>query len=204
LTFSGLDGYRLHVESNTLRPARILILFYSKDGHTKVMADLVQEGAASVPATDVRFKKVNEATADDLVWCDGVAVGSPTHMGTIAWEMKQWWDVTAAPLWPKTEGKIGCAFTSSGGHGGGGELTCLALQIVLMNYGLLVFGVPDYVAPGQTLHYGAICAGHPRDDGEREACRRLGRRLAEWVQTLICQRPEHDPRKAAYARFPAE
>ncbi len=83
----------------------------------------------------------------------------------------------------------------------GGELTCLALQIVLMNYGLLVFGVPDYVAPGQTLHYGAICAGRPRNDGEREACRRLGRRLAEWVQNFICRRAELDPCGAAYRKL---
>src|SRR5215472_3435201 len=117
-------------------------------------------------------------------------------------EMKRWWDETAQPLWPQTEGKIGCAFTSSGGLAGGGELTCLALQIVLMNYGLLVFGIPDYVAPGKTLHYGAVCEGHPRSDDEREACRRLGRRLAEWVQTLICGRTENDPRKATYPRFP--
>jgi len=183
------------------RPAHILVLYHSQDGHTKMMADLVAEGAAAVPATEVRLKSVVEATADDLVWCDGVAAGSPTHMGTIAWEMKRWWDVTVQPLWPNVEGKIGCAFTSSGGLAGGGELTCLALQIVLMNYGFLVFGIPDYVAPGQTLHYGAICAGRPRNDGDREACRRLGRRLSEWVQTLICHRPEHDPRKATYARF---
>jgi NAD(P)H dehydrogenase (quinone) len=189
------------MKSEDSRPARVLVLYYSKDGHTKMMADLVAEGAASVPATEIRLKSVAEATADDLVWCDGLAAGSPTHMGTIAWEMKRWWDVTAQPLWPKVEGKIGCAFSSSGGLAGGGELTCLALQIVLMNYGLLVFGVPDYTAPGQTLHYGAICAGRPRTDGEREACRRLGRRLSEWVQTLICHRPEHDPRQAAYARF---
>jgi len=192
------------VEIEVPRPARIMVLYYSRDGNTKIMAALVAEGAAGVPHTEVRLKSVAEATADDLTWCDGIAVGSPTHMGTIAWEMKQWWDVTAQPLWPKTEGKIGCAFTSSGGLAGGGELTCLALQIVLMNYGLLVFGIPDYVAPGQTLHYGAVCAGRPRNGGEREACRRLGRRLAEWVQTLICGHPEQDPRKAAYARFPAE
>jgi NAD(P)H dehydrogenase (quinone) len=190
------------METNPSRPARILVLYFSQGGHTKMMADLVAEGAAGVPDTEVHLKSVNEATADDLVWCDGVAVGSPTQMGTIAWEMKQWWDVTVQPLWPKTEGKMGCAFTSSGGQAGGDELTCLALQIVLMNYGLLVFGIPDYVAPGQTLHYGAICAGRPRNDGEREACRRLGRRLTEWVQTFICQRPEHDPWKATYARFP--
>ncbi|HXR47978.1 MAG TPA: flavodoxin domain-containing protein [Candidatus Limnocylindrales bacterium] len=192
------------METDTARPAQILVLYYSKDGHTKMMADLVVEGATGVSPAEVRLKSVKEASAADLTWCDGVAVGSPTNMGTIAWEMKQWWDVTAAPLWPKTEGKIGCAFTSSGGYGGGGELTCLALQIVLMNYGILVFGVPDYVAPGQTLHYGAVCAGSPRNEDEREACRRLGRRLAEWVQTLICHRPEHDPRKATYSRFPPE
>jgi NAD(P)H dehydrogenase (quinone) len=192
------------MENNLSQPAHILILYFSKDGHTKMMADLVAEGAGGVPPAEVRLKSVSEATAEDLVWCDGIAVGSPTHMGTIAWEMKRWWDVVAQPLWPKTEGKIGCAFTSSGGLAGGGELTCLALQIVLMNYGLLVFGIPDYVAPGQTLHYGAICAGKPRSDGEREACRRLGRRLSEWVQTLIFHRTEHDPRKAVYSRFPDE
>src|SRR5580693_9308995 len=195
-------GYHRAMEKDPSRPARILVLYFSKSGHTKMMADLVVEGARSVPDSEVRLKTVAEATAEDLVWCDGIAVGSPTHMGTIAWQMKKWWDTVAQPLWYSIEGKIGCAFSSSGGNGGGSELTCLALQIVLMNYGLLVFGIPDYVAPGQTLHYGAICAGKPRNDGEREACRRLGRRLCEWVQTLICHRPEYSPLKASYPRFP--
>jgi NAD(P)H dehydrogenase (quinone) len=189
------------MENAAARPAKILVLYYSEQGNTRAMAELVAAGAKNVPDTEVRLKTVAEATADDLRWCDGIAVGSPTHMGTIAWEMKKWWDTVAQPLWYEIEGKIGCAFSSSGGAGGGGELTCLALQIVLMNYGLLVFGVPDYVAPGQTLHYGAICAGKPRHEAESEACRRLGRRLAEWVQTLVCQCSEHDPRKAAYKRL---
>jgi NAD(P)H dehydrogenase (quinone) len=189
------------MEKGGARVGRILILYFSEGGHTKMMAELVREGATAIPHTEIRFKNVEEATAEDLVWCDGIAVGSPTHMGTIAWQMKRWWDVTAQPLWQKVDGKIGCAFTSSGGLAGGGELTCLALQIVLMNYGMLVFGVTDYVAPGQTLHYGAICAGRPRSEGEREACRRLGRRLAEWVQVFFCNCPEHSPHKATYARL---
>jgi NAD(P)H dehydrogenase (quinone) len=193
--------YYWRMENNASRVARILVMYHSEGGNTRMMAELVAEGAASVPDTDVRLKTVAETTAEDLVWCDGIAVGSPTHMGTIAWQMKRWWDEVAQPLWPQVEGKIGCAFSSTGGNAGGGELTCIALQIVLMNYGLLVFGVPDYVAPGQTLHYGAICAGRPRNDGEREACRRLGKRLSEWVQTFICNRPEHDPRKATYRKF---
>jgi NAD(P)H dehydrogenase (quinone) len=190
------------MEENPARQARILVLYFSAEGHTKLMADLVVEGAGSVPDTEVRLKSVDEATADDLLWCDGIAVGSPTYLGTIAWEMKRWWDVVALPLWATIDGKIGCAFSSEGGQAGGGELTCLALQIVLMNFGLLVFGIPDYTAPGQTMHYGAVCAGRPRNDGEREACRRLGRRLAEWTQTLICKRPEYDPLRVTYPRFP--
>jgi len=189
------------METTEARPARILVLYHTETGHTKMLAELVAEGATSVPVTEVRLKTVSEATADDLLWCDGIAAGTPTHMGTMAWEMKQWWDVVARPLWLKIDGKLGCAFTSSGGQAGGGELTCLALQIVLMNYGLLVFGVTDYVAPGQTLHYGAVCAGRPRNDGDREACRRLGRRLAEWVHVLICHRPQHHPLKASYPRM---
>ena len=186
------------------RQARILVLYHSQGGNTKQMAELVAAGTAGVSETDVRLKNTVEAKPEDVVWCDGIAAGAPTHLGGIAWEMKRWWEVVAQPLWPKIEGKIGCAFSSSGGAAGGGELTCLAMQIVLMNYGLLVFGVPDYVAPGQTLHYGAICAGRPRNDGEREACRRLGRRLAEWTQTLVCRRAEFDPRGASYRKFTGE
>lgn len=182
------------------RFGKILVLYYSEGGHTKTMAELVAEGARAVPQTEVRIRSVQEATADDVVWCDGIAVGSPTHMGSIAWQMKRFWDVTAQPLWPKIEGRIGCAFSSSGGLAGGGEVTCQALLTVLMNFGLLVFGVPDYVAPGQTLHYGAVLAGRPRSEGDQEACRRLGRRLAEWVQLYFCQRPEWSPQNAAYKR----
>ena len=190
------------MEPTPARPARVLVLYHSETGNTREMAVLVAEGAAAVPDTQVRLRSVAEAVADDLVWCDGIAVGSPTCMGTVSWQMKRWWDETAQPLWSKIDGKIGCAFSSSGGLAGGGELTCTALLIVLMNFGLLTFGLPDYVAPGQTLHYGAVCAGRPRNDGDREACRRLGRRLSEWVQVLVCQRPEHSPANASYPRFP--
>ena len=165
------------------------------------MAEFVAEGIGSVPMTEVRLLSISEATTADLEWCHGVAVGSPTNMGTISWEMKRWWDVTAQPVWPGVEGKIGCAFSSSGGLAGGGELTCLALLIVLMNFGFLVFGVTDYVASGRTLHYGAVCAGKPRDEADEEACRRLGVRLAEWTHVYACGRPELAPQNASYKRF---
>jgi len=178
------------------RKGRVLVLYVSASGNTAAMAKLVGEGAGAVPHTEVRVLSINEATAEDLVWCDGIAVGSPTNLGTIAWEMKRWWDVTAVPLWPKIDGKLGCAFTACGGHHGGGELTCLTILTVLMNFGFLVFGVTDYVAPGETLHYGAVCPGAPNAESEQESCRLLGRRLAEWVQVLVCNRPSLAPPSA--------
>jgi NAD(P)H dehydrogenase (quinone) len=182
------------------RLARVLVVYHSEGGNTQLMAELVAEGARAVADTEVRLLSVTEATADDLVWCDGVALGSPTCLGTVSWQMKRFMDGLVGSCWPEIEGKIGAAFSSEGGLQGGGELTCLTLLTILMNYGLLTFGIPDYVAPGRTLHYGAVCAGRPRDAADREACLRLGRRLAEWVQTLILGRPEHSPRLAAYDR----
>ena len=185
---------------DSTRPARILVLYHTEDGHTKLMADLVVEGAGSVADTEVRLRSIDEATDDDLVWCDGMAVGAPTYLGTVSWQMKRFWDEKVDALWPRIEGKLGCAFSSSGGLAGGGEIACLTILTMLMNYGMFTFGIPDYVGPGRTLHYGAVCAGRPRDEADREACRRLGRRLTEWVQTLILNRPEHSPGAATYDR----
>ena len=53
--------------------------------------------------------------------------------------------------------------------------------MMLINYGFLVFGVTDYVGKKFTLHYGAVVAGEPRSEEEKEACVRLGERLAQWV-----------------------
>jgi NAD(P)H dehydrogenase (quinone) len=172
----------------------ILVIYDSVSGNTKKMAGFVAEGALDIPEIEVRLKSVAETAADDILWCDGIAVGSPTHMGILSWRMKKFWDDQGDALWGKIDGRIGCAFSSSGGWGGGNELACQSILTVLVNFGFLVFGVPDYVAERYTLHYGAVVAGEPREERERAACRRLGRRLAEWVSVLKDGRRELHPR----------
>ncbi len=182
------------------RPARILVVYHSETGTTRQMAELVAEGARAVADSEVRLLSIAEATPDDMLWADGVAAGSPTYIGSVSWQLKKFFDELVPDCWPEMEGKIGCAFATEGGLQGGGELTCQTILTMLMNYGMLTFGVPDSVGAGRTLHYGAVCAGRPRDDADREACRRLGRRLAEWVNALLLGRPEHSPRNAPYDR----
>ena len=158
----------------------VLVLYDSHKGHTAQMAFHVAEGARSVDGTEVRLKKIDEADGDDLRWCDGLIVGSPTNMGLMSHRLKRFFD--ECRVWGELDGKLGAAFSSSGGFGGGSELTCLSLLILLMNFGLLVFGVTDYVAPGHTLHYGAIAVGAPDSPNDRAACRLLGTRMAEYVR----------------------
>jgi NAD(P)H dehydrogenase (quinone) len=170
--------------------AKILVLYDTATGHTAAMARLVAEGAQAAAGTEVRLLPVDQARHQDVIWCQGLAVGSPTNMGVLSWKMKKFWDQEMWDYWGKIDGRIGCAFSSSGGWGGGGELTCQSLLTVLINFGFLVFGAPDYVAEQFTLHYGAVVAGEPRLERERAACRKLGERLAQWVTLMLDKNQE--------------
>jgi NAD(P)H dehydrogenase (quinone) len=179
---------------------KVLVLYYSERGHTQEMADLVAVGAAMVEGIEVRLKSIDEATLDDLLWCDGLALGAPTHLGSVPWKMKKWWDDLVDSAWQKMDGKFGCAFSSAGGLGGGPELACMGLLTILMNYGFIVFGVTDYVATLRTLHYGAALPGRPKTDSEKDICRRLGQRLAEWVAYYVDGQTNAHPSQATYNR----
>jgi NAD(P)H dehydrogenase (quinone) len=185
------NGDHFHV--NNLHVNRILILFDSKSGNVAKMAEYVAEGARRIGNTEVRLLSVAEAKASDVLWCDGLAVGSPTNMGVLSWRMKQFWDEEMREHWMNIDGKIACAFSSAGGWGGGMELACQSILTVLMNFGFLVFGVTDYVARGMTLHYGAVCAKEPRTEETQNACRLLGQRLAEWTAAFVHARKDEHP-----------
>lgn len=164
---------------------KVLVLFDSLSGNTQKMADFVAEGAKLIPGIEVKTLMIDQAKPADVEWCDGIAVGSPTNMGLLSWKMKKFWDETMVGDWMKIDGKIGCAFSSVGGIAGGAEMTCQSILTLLMNFGFLTFGVPDYVSKFMTLHYGAVSVREPRDEETREACRKLGKRLAEWVSVMV-------------------
>lgn len=187
---------------------KILVLYDSQTGNVEQMAQHVAEGAREIQGVEVRLRKINgagelKATPEDVLWADGLAVGTPTNMGVISWRMKKFWDDEMGPHWMKIDGKIGCAFSSAGGWGGGMELACQSVLTVLLNFGLLVFGVTDYVSRDMTLHYGAVSAKAPNDEQVRAACRCLGKRLAEWTAAYIHgSQQEHPGLKVAQRRPP--
>jgi NAD(P)H dehydrogenase (quinone) len=143
---------------------KVLVLYDSASGNTAKMAALVAQGAGSIPGIEVSLRKVEEATADDVLWCDGLALGSPTNRGLLSWKMKRFWDEAMAPHRIKVDGKIACAFSSSGGWGGGTELACQSLLTVLLNFGFLVFGGTDYASKLTTARYGAVTAHELKEE----------------------------------------
>jgi NAD(P)H dehydrogenase (quinone) len=180
---------------------KILVLYDSKSGNVAQMAEFVAEGARAVPDSDVRVRHIDEAGAEDVAWCDGLAVGSPTNMGLLSWKMKRFWDDTMNASWMEVDGKIACAFSSAGGWGGGMELACQSILTVLINFGFLVFGVTDYAGRKTTLHYGAVGAKAPREPHIQESCRILGRRLAEWTAVYVHGRKDQHPAAKSIPRL---
>uniref|UniRef100_A0A7C3RXR9 Flavodoxin family protein n=1 Tax=Dictyoglomus thermophilum TaxID=14 RepID=A0A7C3RXR9_DICTH len=164
---------------------KVLIIYDSVSGNTKKMAEEVEKGVKEVEGVEVTLKHVDEAKPEDLLNYDGIIVGSPAYCGTLTWKLKKFFDESVSVAWGKVKGKIGAAFSSSGGLGGGNEATLYSILTILMNYGYLVFGLPDYSAPGVTAHYGAVSVGYPKE-AEQKACRLLGKQMAEYVKMISC------------------
>jgi len=68
---------------------KILVLYDSHGGYTLKMAELVAQGAAEIPDCDIRMRAVEDASGEDILWCDGIAVGTPTHCGLTSTSMKK-------------------------------------------------------------------------------------------------------------------
>ena len=162
---------------------KITVIYDSQGGNTEKMAEAVAGGVSSVEKISCTVKKVEDAVPQDLLSSEGIIVGTPTHCGLMSWKLKKFFDENTGEAWGKTKGKIAAAFSTAGGLGGGNEMAILSVLNVLMNYGFLVFGLPEYASENVTAHYGAAAVGEP-DDMELKACRMLGVQTAEYVKQM--------------------
>ena len=96
---------------------RALVCYYSKTGNTEKMAMALAEGAKSVQGTEVVIKKALDATLEDLLGCDAIALGSADYFSYIAGALKDFFDRTFYPSQGKVAGKPYAAF-ATGGRGG--------------------------------------------------------------------------------------
>jgi len=99
--------------------AKILIVYHSQTGKTQKMAQAVYEGAKSIEGVDVVLKKAADATLDDLLTADGLAVGTPENFGYMSGMLKDFFDRTYVGAQEKVFRKPFVVFISAGNDGTG-------------------------------------------------------------------------------------
>ncbi|MFH1652973.1 MAG: NAD(P)H-dependent oxidoreductase [Pseudomonadota bacterium] len=157
---------------------QILILYYSRSGHTKELAEFIAEGVNGVEGIDCITRSTAEVTKDDFVKSDGIIAGSPVYFGSMAAELKLIFDKYVG-VRKEMEGKVGAAFTTAGDATGGKETTILSIIQAMLIYGMVIVGDPI----SATGHYGVACVGKP--EGKTiENARLMGKRVADLVKKL--------------------
>ena len=154
---------------------KIGIVYYSRTGNTEKMARFVYEEVRK-EGLEAEIKKVEETTPEDLLTWDGILVGSPTYYGLVAAPIKDLFD-RSVKYHGKLEGKVGGAFSSSGGPGGGNETTVISILQMMLIHGMIVQGSP------KGDHYGPISVEAPNERAKSQ-CQALGRRVARLVKKI--------------------
>jgi len=156
----------------------VLVLYYSRGGNTRKLAEQIAEGVRSVDGVDVTVKSTQEVTKDDFVNAAGVIAGSPVYFGVMAADLKRVFEEFLG-VRTKMENKVGAAFTSSGFWAGGNETTIMSILQCLLIYGMIIVGDPM----SATGHYGAAAVAAP-DEKSSDTARKLGARVAALCKNL--------------------
>lgn len=191
----------------------ILVLYYSRHGATKKLAELMARGIESVEGVEAMLRTVPNVslttektqstipddgavfcTYEELSACDGLCLGSPTRFGNMAASLKYFIDGTS-PQWLSgaLQGKPASVFTSTGSLHGGQETTLISMMLPLMHHGMLLMGLPAEElllktssggTPYGVSHHAGSKNEYPISDEESGLAFTQGRRLAEIVLQL--------------------
>ncbi len=155
---------------------KILIGYYSRSGNTKKMANLIAKGVKKEGAETV-VKDVRRVKPSELLKYHGIIIGSPTYYGMMSAEVKKFFD-DSVRIHGRLTGKVGGAFTSSGGIACGAETTILSILKAMLIHGMIVQGdAGDY-------HYGPAALGAP-DKRIAVVCEIYGHKMARLTKKLF-------------------
>lgn len=188
----------------------ILVLYYSRNGHVKMLADQIALGIESaglearlrtVPAVSTVCEASEETipasgdiycTDEDLANCAGLLIGSPTRFGNMAAPLKYFLDGTAG-LWMNGVliDKPAGAFTSTSSLHGGQESTLLTMMVPLLHHGMVFAGVPYSEAALSATKSGGTPYGASHIEGDNlsseeiQICQAQGKRIAVLATKLL-------------------
>lgn len=157
---------------------QILVLYFSKGGNTRKLAEAVARGVEGVEGVKALLKRTDEVTGEDFLASEGVIAGSPVYFGGMAADLKRVFDEFVGTR-KRMENKVGAAFATSGDATGGKETTMMSILQALLIYGMIIVGDPM----SATGHYGTACVGAPDGKAEENGVK-LGGRVAALARKL--------------------
>ncbi len=204
-----------------MNEAKVTVIVDSRYGSTLALAQAIADGAEregaavrlrrveiSAPefsidtqrsdfvAAQEQYRALKRASAADLEWANGIIWGSPTRYGLMTTPLRAFID-EIAPLWRQGAliGKVGAAFTSTGGMHSGNEMTLMSLLMPFLQHGMLIAGVPHSVPElvrtrkGGSPYGASVVTGFDgslaADDNELAIGRALGARVARLAGQII-------------------
>ena len=107
------------IERHMHSAKHLLIVYHSQSGRTRSMAKAVWRGARRVPEVVTRLKMARYAAVHDLLWAQGLLLGTPENFGYMSGALKDFFDRTYYPAQDKVSGLPYAVFISAGNDGSG-------------------------------------------------------------------------------------
>jgi len=143
---------------------RILLVYGGRPGgRTEILRHAVAAGIRDCgEPVELRERPALQADSDDVLWADGLLLGTPEHFGYMSGALKDFFDRSYYPCENRTAGKPWGLFVSAGNDGRG---TCTAVERIVAGYRwrsiaapLIVVGAPDEAALLRCRELGATLA----------------------------------------------
>ncbi len=74
----------------------LLFIYHSQSGHTEALIEKCKTGAAK-EEVEIRVVKALHAILEDMIWADGILLGTPENFGSMSGGLKNFFDRTYYP-----------------------------------------------------------------------------------------------------------
>ncbi|XP_020574269.1 NAD(P)H dehydrogenase (quinone) FQR1-like [Phalaenopsis equestris] len=205
---------------------KIFIVFYSMYGHVESLARRMKKGVDETEGTEGLLYRVPETlseevlgmlkvplkegdipviTAGELAEADGILFGFPTRFGSMAAQMKAFFDSTGE-LWKEQRlaGKPAGFFVSTGTQGGGQETTAWTAITQLAHHGMLfvpigyTFGADMFTVEeirGGSPYGAGVFAGGDGGRSATEAELQLAEHQGKYMASIVKKIAQSSPKQ---------
>lgn len=155
------------------------VLYFSKSGTTKAMAEKIAEGMV-LESVEARTFSITDVDADWVKESSCVLIGSPVYYADVAADVKVFLENLGKY---SVAGKLGGAFATAGFSYGGGDIALQTILTHMLFWGMMVYSGGGAVG-APPIHLGPV-AGGAASDGTPELFRLFGQRMAQKAKELF-------------------